>query len=81
MGRGTVREERGKPVTEVTFKPQGRSPGLNSLTPSTSPPVFTVTTYTHIREAKKLRRLISQKRGVREGGDVHTMKAMGKHLI
>ena len=28
MGRGTVREVRGNPVTEVTFKPQGRSPGL-----------------------------------------------------
>ena len=28
MGRGTIREEGGNPVTEVTFKPQGRSPGL-----------------------------------------------------
>ena len=42
MGRGTVREERGNPVTEVTFKPQGRSPGLNSLTPSTCPHVHTM---------------------------------------
>ena len=45
MGRGTVREERGNPVTEVTFKPQGRSPGLNSLTPSTSPHVHTINKY------------------------------------
>ena len=52
MGRGTVREERGKPVTEVTFKPQGRSPGLNSLTPSTCPHVHTMNTLTHKKAIK-----------------------------
>ena len=59
MRRGTIREERGNPVTEVTFKPQGRSPGLNSLTPSTSPHVYTMNTHplTYKKGDKKLRRL------------------------
>ena len=54
MRRGTIREERGNPVTEVTFKPQGRSPGLNSLTPSTSPHVHTINKYKTKKRKNKL---------------------------